>query len=179
MPFHLDLFPTVPASRLRKCLLPLLFAVLLAGVALMTAWRNAAPPVAFSTLAGRTLPLQSLRGKLVLVNFWATDCRACVAEMPELIDTYRRYRERGLAVVAVAMRDDPPLQVVRFARERALPFEVALDADGRVAQGFGDVQVTPTTFVIDAQGRIVERMTGRLDFAALAALLEQELKGTE
>jgi peroxiredoxin len=102
-----------------------------------------------------------------------------VAEMPELIDTYRRYRERGLAVVAVAMRDDPPLQVVRFARERALPFEVALDADGRVAQAFGDVQVTPTTFVIDAQGRIVERMTGRLDFAALAALLEQELKGTE
>ncbi len=134
-----------------------------------------APEVTFTDLQGRQVTTQSLRGKVVMVNFWATSCTTCVKEMPQMVETYNKYKDRGLEFVAVAMSYDPPNYVLNFAQTRALPFKVALDTQGTLAKSFGNVQMTPTTFVIDKQGRIVKRYLGEPDWSGLHQLLEQSL----
>ena len=87
--------------------------------------RMQAPDVTFTTLSGKTIQMAELKGKVVLVNFWSTDCLACVREMPDLVKTYNSYKGRGLEVIAVAMYYDPPAQVLNYATQKALPFAVA------------------------------------------------------
>ena len=134
-----------------------------------------APEVQFNTIKGERINTSDLRGKVVLVNFWATDCVVCVREMPRLVETHRKFASRGFETIAVAMRHDPPNFVVNYAEKNALPFKVALDVSGELAQRFGNVVLTPTTFIISKEGRIVGRYLGEPDFAALDALLEREL----
>jgi peroxiredoxin len=152
-------------------------AVLALGGALIYALldRPSAPASTFTTLEGTQIDIDDLRGKVVLVNFWATSCPGCIKEMPGMIETYEQYKDRGLEIVAVAMRYDPPNYVVNFVQTRKLPFPVALDVDGAHARAFGNVQLTPTSFVIGKDGRILEQTLGELDFVKLKALLDEEL----
>jgi peroxiredoxin len=163
-------------SKTRNLIVAAVVAAALAFAGL-AAWmaRPAAPAVTFVTLQGEKIGSADLRGKVVLVNFWATDCVTCVKEMPDLTATYRKYRDRGFETIAVAMRHDPPNFVINFAEKNALPFKVALDPMGELARAFGEVKVTPTTFVIDKRGRLVTRILGEPDFARLHALIEQKL----
>ncbi|RTL37387.1 MAG: TlpA family protein disulfide reductase [Rhodocyclaceae bacterium] len=135
----------------------------------------AAPDVSFTTLDGQTSQLSSLKGKVVLVNFWATTCTTCVAEMPKLIETYNKFAPKGFETVAIAMDYDPPEYVRNYAQKNGLPFTVALDSGGKAAKGFEDVRLTPTTFLLDKQGRIVQKYLGEPDFAKLHALLDKLL----
>lgn len=137
--------------------------------------KPSAPAATFTTLEGKPIVLDELRGKVVLVNFWATSCPGCIKEMPGMVETYNQYKDRGFEIVAVAMRYDPPNYVVNFVRTRQLPFPVALDVDGEHARAFGNVQITPTSFIIGKDGRILEQKLGELDFVRLNALLEREL----
>jgi peroxiredoxin len=159
----------------KKLLLPLLIVALLSGLWFALNRHEQSPQVTFATLDGRQITTADLKGRVALINFWATSCPGCVAEMPKLVDTYKRYHARGFEVVSVAMSYDPPDHVMHFAKNNALPFPVALDADGSLAVAFGDVQVTPTAIVIDDTGAIVRRVTGDLDFAALHVYLEEKL----
>jgi peroxiredoxin len=136
-----------------------------------------APEVTYIALDGSKISSQSLRGKVVMVNFWATSCTTCVAEMPQMAETYKKFKDRGLEFVAVAMQYDPPNYVVNFTETRKLPFKVALDSGGDIARAFGGINATPTTYVIDQQGRIIKRYVGIPDFAGLHALLEKQLAG--
>ena len=158
---------------------PLLIAVaaLAIGGALAYALMDkpGAPASTFTTLEGKTLTLDELRGKVVLVNFWATSCPGCVKEMPDMVKVYREYKDRGFEIIAVAMSYDPPNYVQSYVQTRQLPFPVALDVTGEHAQTFGNVQLTPTTFIIGKDGRILEQKLGELDFVKLNALLEREL----
>ena len=152
-------------------------AIAFAAFALWNA-RPAAPQVTFVSLQGKKITTASLRGKVVLVNFWATDCVTCVKEMPEIVATYNKYRSQGFETIAVAMRHDPPNYVLGYVEKNKLPFTVALDPMGELAKAFGEVKLTPTTFVIDKQGKVVTRILGEPDFAKLQALLEEKLKET-
>ncbi len=134
-----------------------------------------APAATFTTLEGKSLVLSELRGKVVLVNFWATSCPGCIKEMPGMIETYQAYKDRGFEIIAVAMRYDPPNYVTNFVQTRQLPFPVTLDTDGAHARAFGDVQLTPTSFIIGKDGSILEQKMGELDFVKLKALLDKEL----
>ena len=134
-----------------------------------------APASTFTTLEGQTLSLDALRGKVVLVNFWATSCPGCVKEMPDMVEVYHEYRARGFEIIAVAMSYDPPGYVQSFVETRQLPFPVALDVSGEHARAFGDVQLTPTSFIIGKDGRIIEQKLGEIDFVRLRALLDREL----
>lgn len=134
-----------------------------------------APASTFTTLEGKPIVLDELRGKVVLVNFWATSCPGCIKEMPGMVETYKQYKDRGFEIVAVAMSYDPPNYVANFVQTRQLPFPVALDVNGEHARAFGNVQVTPTTFIIGKDGRILEQRLGELDFVRLRALLDREL----
>jgi len=110
-----------------------------------------------------------------MVNFWATSCASCVREMPAMVDTYNKFKGQGLEFVAVAMQYDPPNYVVNFTETRKLPFIVALDAGGDLAKSFGDVTLTPTTFVIGKDGTILKRYVGEPEFSQLHALLQKAL----
>lgn len=135
-----------------------------------------APASTFVFLDGTRQTSTDLRGKVILVNFWATSCATCVAEMPKLVNTYHTYQARGLDVIAVAMRYDPPNYVVRFTRTRQLPFKVAIDNTGAIAKAWDDVQLTPTTFLLNRRGQIVKRFLGEPDFAALHQTIEKLLQ---
>ena len=137
--------------------------------------RDSAADAAFVRLDGSGARISELRGKVLLVNFWATSCATCVAEMPGLIDTHRRFNARGYETLAVAMSYDPPAYVSNFAQRRELPFWVAIDNTGAIAKAFGDIRLTPTTFLIDKRGRIVKRYVGAPDFTALNALVNDLL----
>ena len=132
-----------------------------------------APTVNYVLLDGAKASSQQWAGKVMLVNFWATSCTTCVHEMPQVIATFDKYKGPTFDTLAVAMSYDPPAYVANFAESRKLPFKVAIDNTGAVAQAFGQVQMTPTTFVINKHGQIVKRYVGEPDFAALHALIEQ------
>lgn len=157
---------------------PLLIVVVLAiaGVLAYTLLQKpAAPAVTFTTLEGKRVALESLRGKVVLVNFWATSCPGCIKEMPGMVETYQQYKNKGFEIVAVAMSYDPPNYVLNFVQTRQLPFPVALDIDGAHARAFGNVQLTPTSFIISKDGAVLEQKIGELDFVKLKALLDKDL----
>jgi peroxiredoxin len=137
-----------------------------------------APESTFVLLDGSTLTSNQLHGKVTLVNFWATSCTSCVAEMPDLVATYNKYKDRGYETVAVAMRYDPPSYVVNFVQTRQLPFKVAIDNTGGVARDWGEVQLTPTTFLVNKRGKIVKRFVGTPNFAELHQLIDKLLAET-
>ena len=134
-----------------------------------------APGVTFTSIKGEKLSTADLRGRVVLVNFWATDCPTCVKEMPKMVETYEKHRKAGFELIAVAMRHDPPNYVLNYAEKNALPFKVALDPMGALAKAFDEVKLTPTTIVIDKRGNIVTRILGEPDFVKLDALIAEKL----
>ena len=134
-----------------------------------------APDVAYTLLDGTQRSTGQLRGKVVLVNFWATSCTTCVREMPQIVATYDKYKAGGYDTLAVAMSYDPPAYVVNFAETRRLPFPVAIDNTGAIAASFGDVSLTPTSILINKRGEIVKRYVGEPDFVALHELIERLL----
>jgi peroxiredoxin len=134
-----------------------------------------APESSFVLLDGSKINMASLKGKVTLVNFWATSCTTCVAEMPKIIATYDKYKTKGFDTVAVAMSYDPPAYVVNYAETRKLPFKVAIDNTGAVAKAWNEVKLTPTTYIVNKQGQIVKRYVGEPDFAELHALIEKLL----
>ena len=165
-----------PSLRRRALLLGVGSAAALGSAGLTgCAGREQAPESRFVLLDGKVVTTSSLQGKVFLVNFWATTCVSCVKEMPALVDTHKRFEARGFDTVAVAMSYDPPAWVVNFAQSRQLPFKVAIDNTGDVAKAWGDIQLTPTTFIVDKKGAIVKRYVGEPDFAALHSLLDKLL----
>jgi peroxiredoxin len=134
-----------------------------------------APQVTFISIQGEKVSTQALRGKVVMVNFWATSCVTCIKEMPAMVDTYNKFKDQGLEFVAVAMSYDPPNYVVNYTETRKLPFKVAVDSGGDIARAFGDVTLTPTTFVIDKDGQIIKRYVGEPEWSSLHTLLQKAL----
>ena len=164
-------------TRLRT-LLPIMAVIAAAAMAVYSGYFQVrpAPAVTFTSITGHRVATGDLRGKVVLVNFWATDCVICLREMPRLVETYRKFQSRDFEVIAVAMPYDPPNYVLRYTEKSALPFKVALDPMGELAKAFGDVKLTPTTVVIDKHGNIVKRIVGEPDFGALESLIERKLE---
>lgn len=152
-----------------------LLALAIGFGAFMATAGNAAPQTSFVLLDGSQQSTKDLQGKVTLVNFWATSCTTCVAEMPKVVATYEKYKAQGFDTVAVAMAYDPPAYVVNYAQTRKLPFKVAIDNTGAVARAWGEVQLTPTTYLVDKHGQIVKRYVGEPDFAELHKLIEKLL----
>ncbi len=153
-------------------------ALLVAGSAAyyLTAGQGTAAPMAtYVLLDGSQKTTADLKGRVTLVNFWATSCVTCVGEMPKIIATYNKYHAQGFDTLAVAMSYDPPSYVVNYAETRKLPFQVAIDNTGAAANAWGPVQLTPTTFLVNKRGEIVKRFIGEPDFDDLHRLIEKLL----
>jgi peroxiredoxin len=160
---------------LRRVLLAMALGLVLGLSLAACGGRDPAPNFSYTLLDGERSSTAKLRGKVVLVNFWATSCTTCVKEMPALINTHRKYRERGFETLAVAMSYDPPAYVSNFAQTRQLPFGVVIDNTGAIAKAFSDVRLTPTTYLIDKRGAIVKRYVGEPNFDELHTLVEKLL----
>lgn len=142
-------------------------------------WRTnkPAPSVTFTSILGKKIELQKLQGKPVIVTFWATDCASCIEEIPHLIDLYKEFHPKGLEIIAVAMYYDPPNHVVTMSKAKQIPYHVALDLKAEHAMAFGQVQLTPTTFLISAAGDIIMQKTGLLNMTLLHNKIQQLTSG--
>jgi peroxiredoxin len=109
------------------------------------------------TIEGEKITSKDLLGKVVLINFWATDCSGCIAEMPDLIKTFNMYKNKNFELIAVSMFYDPPNRVVSFSKKNNLPFPVVLDLEKKIMAQFNGVTLTPTSFLIDHEGKIINK----------------------
>ena len=153
----------------------LVVVLAVAAVWFMPAGLRQAPPLVGQTLDGRTLTLEQLRGKPVLVTFWATTCPSCIEEMPHLVELYRELNPKGLEIIGVAMAYDPPEQVRTLAMQRQIPYPIVLDTEARIAREFDNVRLTPTTVLISPDGRIVHYRLGLLDLPKLRETIREML----
>jgi len=119
-----------------------------------------APEIALKDLQGRDVKLSDLRGKVVLVNFWATWCKPCKEEMPAMQASYDKLRDKGFVVLAVNELEDTA-RVAEHIRTHSHTFEVVMDHNNQVANMYGVVGL-PASFLIDPQGIVRERISGSL-----------------
>jgi len=131
---------------------------------------DAAPAFQLNDLDGKPLSLAEAKGKIVLLNFWATWCGPCRAEVPDLVDLQKRYADQ-LLIIALATQEDDSDEVRRFVQHSGINYRVAMASDD-VVRDYGGIAALPTSFVIDAQGRVVQKHIGLND----PTLYERELK---
>jgi thiol-disulfide isomerase/thioredoxin len=153
-----------------------IFILIMITVMLTSCRSDVAPETTFSSITGQKIVLSALRGKPVLITFWATSCASCLKEIPHLIELYHNYHDQGLEIIAVAMAYDPPNHVLELTKALQLPYPVALDMQSDNAHAFGDVSLTPTTFLIAPNGTIALQKTGLLDIGELTTQLLKFLK---
>jgi peroxiredoxin len=164
--------------RHRRLVLAALAVACGAGAWVTHRWRGASrrpaslPDLSYPVIDGRRIGPAELRGKVVLVNFWATRCGVCIAEMPELSRLYRDFAPRGLELIAIAMPYDRPDHVLHVADTRRLPFPVALDPMGAAVAAWGGVEATPMSWLVATDGRVVRQWLGRPDFVRLRREIE-------
>lgn len=137
---------------------------------------SAAPGFTLQLLTGETLSLAGLKGKPVLVNFWASSCPHCQQEAPIMVRMYERYRDKGLAVVSINVIWDKADDAKRFVQTYHLPYPVGLDATGAIGGAYG-VDATPATFFIDKGGVVRARQDGAGSEAEIAKQIEALLAG--
>lgn len=128
---------------------------------------------AMTTLAGKDIKIDDYKGKVVLVNFWATSCTGCMAEMPGLVKAQQTLGNDKLVTIAVAMSYDNLDYIQNYLNKSALPFEVVYDQTGAIAKAFGEVQLTPTSFIIGKDGRLMKKIVGELSEAELTKLVNE------
>ncbi|PTY08620.1 hypothetical protein DB347_03320 [Opitutaceae bacterium EW11] len=133
-----------------------------------------APDWKVSDLAGKPLSSADLKGKVVVVDFWATWCGPCVSEIPGYVQLQKKYDEKGLKIVGLSVDQAGPEVVKKFVQAKKINYAIAM-ADDDVIKAFGSFDAIPTTFVIDREGRIRFKKTGSLPEEEFEAVLKELL----
>jgi len=160
--------------KLKDILIGLFALALLGGIGYLwmaPAGLAEAPDITVSTIRGEKISFSKLRGRPVLVNFWATTCPGCIKEMPHLVELYRELAPKGFEMIGIAMSYDPPNQVIALSDARKLPYPIALDIKGDAARAFGDVRLTPSSFLIAPDGRIVHQKIGEMNMPKVRTMI--------
>ncbi len=133
--------------------------------------RQKAPNFSLQTQNGKVVELSKLKGKVVLVNFWATWCPPCRAEIPDFIKVYSTYKSKGFEIVGIALDEEGWSKVIPFIEKAKMNYPIVLGT-AEVVQLYGGIEAIPTTFIVDKNGYIAGRQVGLLS----KELLEQKLK---
>jgi cytochrome c biogenesis protein CcmG/thiol:disulfide interchange protein DsbE len=138
-------------------------AVLLVGFSLLffsaEAKDAAAPNWSLKDLDGKTVKLSDFKGQVLILNFWATWCPPCVAEIPDFIEVEKEYHGKGVAVVGISIDSIQPSEVAAFAKKRGINYPVLMSTD-EVAAAYGADQAVPITVVIKPDGTIADKQQG-------------------
>jgi thiol-disulfide isomerase/thioredoxin len=118
-----------------------------------------APNFELDTLDGKKIKLSDLRGKAVLVNFWATWCGPCKIEMPWFVELQNQYGTEGLTIIGIAMDDSPTEEIAKFAKEMGVNYPI-LRGKEALGEAYGGVMGLPTTFYVGRDGKIVDQGAG-------------------
>jgi thiol-disulfide isomerase/thioredoxin len=136
---------------------------------------NRAPPPWQVTLPdGRVLTSDALRGKVVLVNFWATWCPYCRKEKPVIDSFWKEHRDKGFEVVSISV-DDPPEKIAAWMQDKGYAF-IAVPTNASVSAAFGNVTRVPTSFIVDADGHIRHKIGGQVHYPRLEKLVTPLLR---
>lgn len=136
---------------------------------------NKAPNIVISTITDSKVSIASLQGKPTLITFWATDCPGCIKEIPHLKALHADYSPKGVNIIAIAMQHDKPDHVIAMTKDRELPYTIALDPTGEAAKAFGNVRLTPTTFLLAPDSTITMQKLGVFDENMMRQRLDQLL----
>ena len=162
--------------KINKNIIIACLVILLTSLILISFQKDTIDSLDMTTINGEKITSKDLLGKVVLINFWATDCPGCIAEMPGLINTYNKYKNQNFELIAVSMFYDPPSHVLSFSKNNSLPFPVVLDIEKKIAAQFNNVTLTPTSFLINHQGKIINRIIGEINFDEFDLLLQKTIK---
>ena len=167
-----------PTERIKQLVKKHIVSLLLIGLiayiwfrppATVTDLNQALPKLSFTTLDGRSGSLENLRGKVVLINFWATWCPYCRKEMPAMQRFYQEYQAKGFEILAFSL-DDDPAKAVRYMREAGYTFPAAL-ADTDIQQAFGPISQVPMSMIIDREGRLRHKIKGQVYYGRIEDLV--------
>lgn len=150
----------------------IVFIILMGYLWFSPAGLKKAPNIELTTISGKKIKLASLHGKPLLITFWATSCSGCVKEMPHLIELHKKYSAHGLKIIGISMPYDRPDHVMKMAKQKKLPYIIAMDINKQATKAFGGISLTPTTFLIAANGTIVRHKIGELNIS----LVEQQIQ---
>ncbi|MEO5717185.1 MAG: TlpA disulfide reductase family protein [Chthoniobacterales bacterium] len=135
------------------------------------ATQMAAPGWQLQSVEGKPVKLSDFKGKVVLLNFWATWCPPCREEIPDLISLQKQYAAQGLIVVGVSMDEGDPARVASFAKKFGINYPLVM-GDDKTSSAYGGIQVLPTTFIIDRKGNVVDGLQGATDRAGFEAKIK-------
>ena len=135
-----------------------------------------APDISLNIIDGRQIEFSSLRGNPLLVTFWSTTCSTCIKEMPHLVELYKQLNKDGLEIIGIAMPYDPPNRVLELTERKEIPYPIALDIEGVASKAFGNISATPTSFLIDSFGNIIQQKTGEMDIEQLRIKIKKLLQ---
>ncbi|XZG70501.1 TlpA family protein disulfide reductase [Chitinibacteraceae bacterium HSL-7] len=147
------------------------FIILSSVVFLFVSSSEKANNFSWTRLDGKSEQLDEFKGKVVLVNFWATTCSGCIAEMPKLAKLQEKLGKNAYETLAVAMEYDEEKAIRNYVERNQWPFIFAHDTTNQAADAFGGVSLTPTSYLIDKKGKIVQKYVGEPDMT----LLEQRI----
>lgn len=136
------------------------------------------PEFSEAALDGTTLHSESLKGKLTIVNFWATWCGPCIIEIPDLVTLYDEWSERPFEIIGVSMDPEGFELVEPFAADYQMTYPIIID-EGALAEAFGGVYALPTTFLVDASGTVVYRFIGLFPFEEMRESMQELLEEAE
>lgn len=139
---------------------------------------ESAPSFTLQNINGENVSLSDFGGKMVILDFWATWCPPCKAEIPHFIELYKQYKDKGLAVIGIAL-DVEGINIVRpFVQRYGVVYPVLL-SDGQVAKAYGGINSIPTTFVIDSTGNIRRKYVGYREKSVFEADIKEFLPKPE
>ena len=160
----------------KKDIAIIIFLILIIGLSaylwLAPSGLTTAPQVSFTNLEGKTFKLSDLKGKPVVVNFWATTCPGCVVEIPSLVELHQQYSAKGLTIIGVAMDYDPESQVREMVRQKQMNYTIVLDNQSTIARAFGNVSLIPTTFFINKEGKIIRHKLGEMSHDEFTTMVQ-------
>jgi peroxiredoxin len=157
-----------------RSLLPLVFLALTFAAPLRAQLANLGPAPEFklTTLDGKEVSAASLKGKVVVVDFWATWCGPCIAEIPGYVELQKKYGPQGLVILGVSVDRGGVEKVRKFVEKHRMNYPVAL-GDDALGEAFGGFDAIPTTFLIDRDGIIRHKKTGAMEHHDYEAIVKQ------